>query len=266
MTDTNTRRRPPVIAGNWKMHKGPEATREFFRRFTELSGPRDDRTVIFFPAAVSISAAVDTLKDRTDIGIGIQNIYWKPEGAFTGEVSAPMAREAGAKFALVGHSERRHIFGETDEEIRQKIAAAFDAGLTPVLCVGETLDQREAGQVEAVIVGQLDAAVDGLTDDRVAAILIAYEPVWAIGTGINATPEDAAAAHAVLRRRLAERIGEDAARAVPILYGGSVKPENAAALLSASDVDGLLVGGASLDPESFAAIVNTPLTAGTREG
>jgi len=244
----------PVIAGNWKMHKGPLEAREFFASFLSAHAPRDDRAVIFFPPAISFAAAAEAVRDRPDLLLGVQNIHWEPKGAFTGEISAAMAAEAGAAFALVGHSERRHIFKETDEDVRRKTAAALAAGIVPVICLGETIQEREAGRVEEVIVRQLDAALDGLAPSEAAATLIAYEPVWAIGTGVNATPEDAAHAHGVLRSRLAERIGEDAARNVPILYGGSVKPENAGALLAAADVDGLLVGGASLEPRAFAAI------------
>lgn len=214
----------PVIAGNWKMHKGPAEAREFFRHFVSLHAPRPDSSVLFFPPAVSLQAAAEALRDRPDLQLGIQNIHWETAGAFTGEVSAPMALEAGARFALVGHSERRHIFGESDEDVRRKVAAALEAGLIPVLCVGETLEERRAGRVEEVILHQLDAALEGLDAGRIARILVAYEPVWAIGTGVNATPDDAAAAHGVLRRRLAERLGAEGAREVPILYGGSVKP------------------------------------------
>lgn len=244
----------PVIAGNWKMHKGPAATRQFFEAFGGAYAPHPDRTIIFFPPSLSLTAAGEALKGRQDIGLGIQNIYWEPQGAFTGEVSAPMAREAGAAFVLAGHSERRHVFGETDEEVAKKARAAFDAGLTAVVCVGETLDERRAGRVGEVILRQLAAVLEALSPEQAARMLIAYEPVWAIGTGVNATPEDAAAAHGTLRSNLAERLGAERAEALPILYGGSVKPDNASALLTAKDVDGLLVGGASLDPAGFAAI------------
>jgi len=245
--------RVPVIAGNWKMHKAPDEAEAYLRRFTAIVPRRDDRSILFFPPAVSLTTAVAATADRPDIGIGVQNIYWEPAGAFTGEISAPMAKRAGAAFTLIGHSERRHVFGETDEDVRRKVLAALDSGLVPVLCVGEKIEERRAGQADDVIIRQLQAAVEGLDAARISTILIAYEPVWAIGTGETATPDDAAAAHGVLRRLLRERIG-DAADGVPILYGGSVKPGNAASLLAASDVDGLLVGGASLDPDDFAAI------------
>ncbi|HEX7049621.1 MAG TPA: triose-phosphate isomerase [Longimicrobiales bacterium] len=246
--------RRPVIAGNWKMHKGPSATREFFGRFVEEYRARDDRTVIFFPPAVSLAAAVDAVRERTDLQLGVQDIHWEPEGAFTGEIGAPMAWDAGARFTLVGHSERRHLFGETDEAVRKKTAAALEGGLTPVVCVGETLDEREAGRVEEVIRGQLESALGGLGQGGIGDVILAYEPVWAIGTGVTASPADATAAHAVLRRALAALAGAETARTIPILYGGSVKPANAAELLAAAEVDGLLVGGASLDPSGFAAI------------
>ena len=245
--------RPKVIAGNWKMHHGPAATRKFFSEFSpRLSDP--EPTILIFPPAISLLAAAESRGGRPEISLGIQNIHWEPKGAFTGEHSAGMALAAGARFALVGHSERRHVFGETDAEVERKVAAAMLEGLAPVVCVGETLDQRHAGQLESVIVRQLDSALLGVPDDVKKSILLAYEPVWAIGTGETATADDVAEAHGVLRRRLGEVRGDGFAQAVAILYGGSVKPDNAAELLAADDVDGVLVGGASLDPESFARI------------
>ncbi len=253
--------RKPVIAGNWKMHNGPAATDDFFRAFLAAYPPHADRSVLFFPPALSLAAASVAVRERPDIMLGVQNVYWEPKGAFTGEISAPMARDAGAAFALAGHSERRHIFGESDQDVARKARAIFEAALTPVVCVGETLDERRAGRVEEVILRQLDAILEALTPAQAAELLVAYEPVWAIGTGVNATPEDAAAAQGTLRRRLEERLGQDAAAGVPILYGGSVKPDNAASLLAAHDVDGLLVGGASLDPAGFARIAAAPWSA-----
>lgn len=245
--------RKPVIAGNWKMHKGPESARKFCREFAQVAPPADGRTVLIFPPALSLTAVRDGLSEH-GIGLGVQDIHWEAKGAFTGQISAPMAREAGARFTLVGHSERRHVFGETDEETGRKAAAAFAAGLTPVLCVGETLEERNAGRLEAVILRQLDAGIDPVDDNTLRSILIAYEPVWAIGTGETATPEDAADAHGRIRARLRSRLGNGADQ-VSILYGGSVKPNSAAELLAAEDVDGVLVGGASLDPRDFAKIV-----------
>jgi triosephosphate isomerase (TIM) len=242
----------PVIAGNWKMNKGPDATRTFFEQFIKAAPARTDRTVIFFPPAVSIESARAAMRQRPDLQLGVQNIHWEAEGAFTGETSAPMARAAGAGYTLIGHSERRHLFGETDDEVRRKTAAAIQHGLIPVICVGETLDERHAGQVESVILRQLESAIEGVNRDYRGALLIAYEPVWAIGTGVTATPADASAAHAILRQALQERFADD----IPILYGGSVKPDNAADLLAADGVSGLLVGGASLDPNGFARIAS----------
>jgi triosephosphate isomerase (TIM) len=243
----------PVIAGNWKMHKGPREAADFFDAFLRQHDSRTDRTVLFFPPALSVAATANALRDRPDIGLGVQNIHWESAGAFTGEISAAMAAQAGAGFILAGHSERRHGFGESDAEVGRKAAAAIAAGLVPVVCVGETLPEREAGRLRDVLMRQLDAATDALPADAAASLVVAYEPVWAIGTGVNATPADAAEAHALIRQRLLERYGDQAAT-IPILYGGSVKPDNAAELLAAEGVDGLLVGGASLDPAGFAAI------------
>jgi triosephosphate isomerase (TIM) len=251
--DRSARWPTPVIAGNWKMNKGPHAAREFIREFTARYAPAESGTVILIPPAISLSVVREGLDSRRDIAIGIQNIHWESDGAFTGETSAAMARDAGASFALIGHSERRHVFGETDEEVKRKVKAALGAGLTPVICVGETLEQREAGRVDAVIMGQLGMAIDGLTADQTYAFLVAYEPVWAIGTGVTATPDDASAAHHVLRGLLEDRLGPEGQN-VPILYGGSVKADNFASLLAAEGVHGLLIGGASLDPEVFATI------------
>jgi triosephosphate isomerase len=253
-----TQRLPaPVIAGNWKMNLGPSAAVAYFRSFIEASPPRDDRTILFFPPAISFGTAAASLAGRPDLGLGVQNVHWEEKGAFTGEISAAMAADAGARFALCGHSERRHVFGETDEQVGRKAAAVFAAGLTPIVCVGELLEERRAGRLEEVLRRQVDAALAPLPDHAAGRMLWAYEPVWAIGTGVNATPSDAASAHAFLRAHLSERAGPEAA-AAPILYGGSVKPDNARALLAAPGVDGLLVGGASLVPGDFARIAAAP--------
>lgn len=245
--------RTKVIAGNWKMYNGPAATRQFFEEFSPRLSDVEP-TILIFPPAISLPAAAESRRERPEISLGIQNIHWEPGGAFTGEHSAGMALDAGARFALVGHSERRHVFGETDEQVERKVAAAIREGLVPLVCVGETLDERREGRVEEVIVRQLDAALLGVPEDVKEPVLVAYEPVWAIGTGETATAGDVAEAHGILRRRLNEVRGEGFAREVAILYGGSVKPENAGELLAVTDVDGVLVGGASLDPESFARI------------
>ncbi|MEX2610353.1 MAG: triose-phosphate isomerase [Gemmatimonadota bacterium] len=245
--------RTPVIAGNWKMNMAPPAAVAFMREFATRHAPATDRTVVLFPPALSLWALKQALSGRGDIGLGVQDIHWEPDGAFTGATSAAMARAAGARYALAGHSERRHVFGETDEEVGRKAAAAAAADMVPMICVGEQLEEREAGRLEEVVLRQLDAALEPLGAEP-GTLAVAYEPVWAIGTGVTATPADASAAHAILRRRLEARYGAERAGGMPILYGGSVKPDNAAELLAADGVDGVLVGGASLEAESFAAI------------
>ncbi|MEX2467490.1 MAG: triose-phosphate isomerase [Gemmatimonadota bacterium] len=241
-----------VIAGNWKMHHGPHATRAFFSDL-DLGSVAEEHEIILFPSAVSLQAAVAAAEPLGRVRLGVQNVHWEDEGAFTGETSTSMAREAGASFALIGHSERRHVFGETDEEVRRKVEAALRHDLIPVVCVGETLEERRAGRVDEVITRQLGAVLPALAHGG-ARFLLAYEPVWAIGTGETATPEDASAAHATLRGCLEDGVGVAGAPKVPVLYGGSAKPDNAAELFQAPNVDGVLVGGASLDPVSFAAI------------
>jgi triosephosphate isomerase len=243
-----------VIAGNWKLHHGPDDTRAFLESFSPSFPHGKIPQILLFPPYLSVCAAVE-LKDKgPKVEVGVQNIYWEPSGAFTGEISAPLARAAGATHTLVGHSERRHVFGETDADVSRKVVSAMDAGLVPVICVGETLDERRAGRVAEVILGQLEAVLPTIEERPEAQVLLAYEPVWAIGTGETATPADASQAHGVLRGRLTEVLGQDRAREIPILYGGSVKPGNARELLAAPDVDGVLVGGASLDPGSFSGI------------
>ena len=241
-----------VIAGNWKMHMGAAQTQAFFAGLTleERAGKNE---LLIFPPVVSLGVAAACPERDTRIQLGAQNIHWQDGGAFTGETSAAMAAEAGASHVLVGHSERRHVFGETNEEVALKIAAGCRHGLVPVVCVGETLAERQDGRVDVVILTQLDAALQVLEGD-VGRFLIAYEPVWAIGTGETATAEDAANAHRTIRSRLEATLGLAAAVRTPILYGGSVKPDNVADLLGAANVDGVLVGGASLDPHSFAEI------------
>jgi triosephosphate isomerase len=245
--------RKPVLAANWKMNHGPSDARAYMRTFLARYTRLADRTVIIFAPAVTLPAMVDATKERQDILLGIQNIYWEDKGAFTGEISAPMARDAGARLTLVGHSERRHVFGEKDDDTRRKVAAAARAGLRPMLCVGEKLEERRAGDTESVVLRQLHAGVADLDPAHMAHMLIAYEPVWAIGTGQTAEPQDASAVHALIRRAL-KQLAADRANEIPILYGGSVNTGNAQTLLAAAEVDGLLVGGASLDPEAWATI------------
>jgi triosephosphate isomerase len=246
----------PIFAANWKMNLGPQETRSYFEKFLSAYPAHDDRTVVFFPSAVSLAIAGFALRERPEILTGVQNVYWEDHGAFTGETSPTMARDAGAKVALVGHSERRQLFGETDELTARKCAAVCKAGLTPMLCVGERLDERERNATQSIVLRQLRTGVSRIEPDRVAGMMIAYEPVWAIGTGRTARPEDATAVHTAIRRALRDIVGDRAA-GVPILYGGSVNAGNAAALLAAPEVDGLLVGGASLDPEAWAGILHT---------
>jgi triosephosphate isomerase len=248
--------RRPVFAANWKMNHGPSQARAFISAFVAAYSPHDDRTVVIFPPALSLSVVRDALGARRDIALGVQNIWTEEKGAFTGENSAPMAVDAGARYALVGHSERRHVFGETDEQSGRKCAIALRSGLTPVLCVGETLAQREAGETENVVVRQLDVVAKEVAIDQFAHLAIAYEPVWAIGTGQNATPQDASTVHRRIRGWLRDRLPGKGTE-VPILYGGSVNQQNAAALLAAAEVDGLLVGGASLEPGGWASICRT---------
>ncbi|MEO5509135.1 MAG: triose-phosphate isomerase [Longimicrobiales bacterium] len=243
--------RQVVIAGNWKMHYGPIEANTYVRSFVKLLKPTD-RTIVLFPPAVSIAATAEALSRNSEIRVGVQNIHWEEKGAFTGETGARMAVSAGASYALCGHSERRKLFGDTDEQVGKKAGAAYRHGLQPIICVGETLEERKKGEVDAVLLRQLTAALAAVRPE--ALLMLAYEPVWAIGTGQNATPEDAAKAHAFLRECLAELRSAAIAESTSILYGGSVKPENAGQLLGAGGVDGLLVGGASLEAESFARI------------
>jgi triosephosphate isomerase len=244
--------KPLIFAGNWKMHLGPAGARGFLDRFLPHYRPATDREVWFFAPAVSVATVAAAVTGVTALRVGIQNVHWEPKGAYTGETSVGMAAEAGATAALVGHSERRHVFGETDRETGLKVRAVLAGGLIPMLCVGETLAEREGGQTLAVVRRQL-GVLDGIAAADLARVRVAYEPVWAIGTGRNATPDDAAQVHTAIRARLADLGGP--AEAMSILYGGSVKADNAAALVGEAEIDGLLVGGASLDPESWRAIV-----------
>lgn len=244
----------PVMAANWKMNNGPTSAREFMNSFLDQYPRQNDRTVVIFPPALSVSTVAAAVADRRDILIGVQNVHWADQGAYTGELSVAMARDAGARVVLVGHSERRHVFGETVEETALKCAAVERAGLTPLLCVGEKLEEREDGQAEATVRSQLAAGLSQLTQTATRDVMIAYEPVWAIGTGRTATPADASAMHGFIRNELQDIVG-DRARATAILYGGSVTSVNASALVAAENVDGLLVGGASLDASSWLAVV-----------
>ncbi|HEX9729843.1 MAG TPA: triose-phosphate isomerase [Gemmatimonadales bacterium] len=245
---------PLIFAGNWKMHLGPVEAAAFLDRFLDSYVPRDDREVWFYTPAVSLSTVAARIAERVGLRVGAQHVHWEAKGAFTGETSVSMAAEAGATSTLIGHSERRHVFGETDEATGAKVRAALAGGLLPMLCVGETLAQRDAGQTLDVVRRQL-AVLEGLAPAQLAQVPIAYEPVWAIGTGKNATPADAAAVHTVVRETMA---GMGAPRvSVRVLYGGSVKPANVGALVAESEIDGVLVGGASIDADSWLAITGS---------
>ena len=244
--------RRPLLVANWKMHKTvPEAT-GFVKALRPLLDGVAGVDLLVAPAFTELASLKPVLWEG--LGLAAQNLHWEPEGAFTGEVSARMLVDAGCSHVIVGHSERRHLFGETDAMVRQKVAAAVDNGLTPILCVGETLAERERGETLDVLERQLLEAVKDLPEAQAARLVVAYEPVWAIGTGKTATPELAQEAHAFLRDRLARRLGREAAQRMRILYGGSVKPDNLAGLVAQPDIDGALVGGASLQPESFARL------------
>lgn len=243
-----------IFAANWKMHLGPAEAREYLAVFLAGFEPEPANRYWFFPSAVSLETVAAALAGSPGAAAGVQDVYWEPKGAFTGATSVGLAKAAGATIALIGHSERRHVFGESVPETARKVRAVLDHGLTPLLCVGETLAEREAGTTLVVVLGQLHGAVDGLVASDLARVVVAYEPVWAIGTGQNATPADAAAVHAALRADLRGR-GHPAPQ---VLYGGSVNLGNVGALLAESELDGVLVGGASLDPAGWRRLVSAP--------
>jgi triosephosphate isomerase (TIM) len=246
----------PVLAANWKMNNGPTAASAFMKTFLASYAPRSDRTIIIFPPAVALTTVSSAASERDDVLTGAQNVHWAEKGAFTGEISATMAGDAGASVVLVGHSERRHVFGETDAQCAKKCLAASRAKLSFMLCVGETLPQREGGETEQVVKHQLREGLSQTPNLISVEFLLAYEPVWAIGTGLTASAGDASAIHTVLRSELRQMIGTRADE-IPILYGGSVNSSNAAGLLAAPEVDGLLVGGASVEASSWLAIAQT---------
>lgn len=245
--------RRPLVAGNWKLNLTRADGVALARAVADGVGGAAAEVVVAptFPSLAAVAEAVD----GTPVAVSAQDVYWETEGAFTGEVSAPLLADAGCRFGIVGHSERRQLFGETDESVARKRAALRAAGLVPIVCVGETLEQREAGETEAVVLGQVRAAIADVAPGDAANHVIAYEPVWAIGTGRTASPDDAQAVHAAIRGTLEDALGTEAAAAIRLLYGGSVKPANAAELFGQADIDGGLVGGASLKADSFVAIV-----------
>jgi triosephosphate isomerase (TIM) len=246
--------RKKLIAANWKMNKTSDETRVFFREFLPLVADQNRDEIAVFPPYTSVDAAIAATRGSI-IAIGVQNVHWKMEGAYTGEISAPMLLSLGVTHVIVGHSERRQYFGETDDTVNLRLKTALESGLTAICCVGEVLEEREAGLTDDVLRRQCVRAFHAISSKKAGKLVVAYEPVWAIGTGKTATPELASQAHAVIRREAAEVFGEEFAGKLRILYGGSVKPDNASELMAEAEIDGALVGGASLDPKSLAAIV-----------
>jgi triosephosphate isomerase len=242
------------MAANWKMYKTPDETRDFFRDFLPLVSGHTRDEIVVCPPYTDVATALEAARG-SNVSIGVQNVHWKADGAYTGEISAPMLLCLGVTHVIVGHSERRQYFGETDDTVNLRLKTALESGLVPICCVGEVLEEREAGLTEDVLRRQCVRAFHAISAKKAAKLIVAYEPVWAIGTGKTATPELASEAHAVIRRESAEVFGEQFAAQLRILYGGSVKPENVSSLMSQEEIDGALVGGASLDPKSFAAIV-----------
>jgi triosephosphate isomerase (TIM) len=257
-----TEARRPLMAGNWKMH---HTHLEAIQVVQKLSYRLDDKDydridIVVCPAFTALRSVQTTIEgDRLKIGLGAQDCHWEPSGAFTGEVSAPMLAKLNVKYVIVGHSERRELFGETDETVTKKMRAVLAAGMSPIVCVGETLEERDAGSTDTKVGSQVTAAFNRLASDDALRCIIAYEPIWAIGTGKNATPDDANDTIGVIRGRLRAELG-DVADAMRILYGGSMKPGNAADLMAMPEIDGGLVGGASLDPDDFARIVRYSTT------
>jgi len=246
--------RKKVIAANWKMFKTPEQTRAFFSQFIPLVKDHTRDEIVVCPPFISIPAAIEAAHGSI-VEVGAQNMYWEKDGPYTGEICSDMIAAAGCSHVIIGHSERRQYFGETDDTVNKKLRVALDAGLTPIVCVGEVLEEREAGITDDVLRRQCSVGFRGISGERAAQLIVAYEPVWAIGTGKTATPQIAAEAHLTIRNEAAKAFGKEFADDLRILYGGSVKPDNAHALMSESEIDGALVGGASLDPSSFSKIV-----------
>src|SRR5688500_5222323 len=246
--------RIPFLAANWKMHKTVHEAVVYVKEFRSMVKDVTDAEIVVAPAFTALHGAAEAARN-TPIGIAAQDLHWEREGAFTGEVSAAMIKEAGAEYVIIGHSERRRLFGETDVTVNRKVMTAIAGGLTPIVCIGETLEQRERNETLDVLDRQIKNGLDGVTGDQIALLVMAYEPVWAIGTGRTATPAQAGEAHAHIRSRLRQWFGASAADRCLLLYGGSVKPDNIRDLMAQADVDGALVGGASLDVRSFFDIV-----------
>ena len=246
--------RTKVMAANWKMYKTPDEARAFFRDFLPLVAGHTRDEIVVCPSYTSVAAGLETAQG-SNVALGVQNVHWKADGAYTGEISAAMLLCIGVTHVIIGHSERQQYFGETDDTVNLRLKTALEAGLTPICCVGEVLEEREAGLTGDVLRRQCVRAFHAISAKKAEKLIVAYEPVWAIGTGKTATPELAAEAHGVIRHEATEIFGEEFAAKLRILYGGSVKPENAPILMAQEEIDGALVGGASLDPKSFAAIV-----------
>ncbi|RFC47536.1 MAG: triosephosphate isomerase (TIM) [Verrucomicrobia bacterium] len=257
--------RRPIVAANWKMNKTRPETAEFLRAFLPMFGTACASDVVVVPPFTSIPKAAEFLQGHPLVGLGAQNLHPKPNGAFTGEVGAPFLVELGVTHVVLGHSERRQYFAETDSFINEKVLATLAAGLTPILCIGETLEQRDAGLLQTVCRTQLQGGLAGLGADQAAKVVVAYEPVWAIGTGRTASPAQAQEAHAFVRSVLADLFGSALAQQIRIQYGGSMKPDNAVELMAQPDVDGGLIGGASLQPDTFFAIVKAAADSVGRE-
>jgi triosephosphate isomerase len=247
--------RVPFIAANWKMFKTVHEAVVFAKEFRSMVKDMQGAEIVVAPPFTAVHAVAEAARN-TPIGVAGQDLYWEREGAFTGEISAGMLKEAGAEYVIIGHSERRRLFNETDATVNRKLVAALGADLTSIVCIGETLEEREANQTLEVLDRQIKAGLDGLTGDQVASLVLAYEPVWAIGTGRNATPQQAGEAHAHIRSRLRQWFGGHAGDHCHVIYGGSVKPDNIHELVQLPDVDGALVGGASLDVRAFFEIVS----------
>jgi triosephosphate isomerase len=250
----------PLIAGNWKMHMTIPEARELVRGILRAAPEVGGASLVVIPPFTSLSEVAGLLRG-TDLKLGGQDLFWEEKGAFTGEVSGPMLRDAGCSHVIVGHSERRQHFGETDETVNRKVRAALRAGLTPILCVGETLEEREAGKTAGKVDVQIDKGLAGFSPEEVRSVILAYEPIWAIGTGRTASPAQAEEVQAHIRGRLEEKYGNGPASCAIILYGGSVKPANSYSLFKEKDIDGFLVGGASLEADSFVGIAREALRA-----
>jgi triosephosphate isomerase len=254
------RRLPPFIAGNWKMHLNLAESGALLDAVAAEAAALAPAECVVLPPFTALHSAAERLRG-TPVGLGAQNLHWEDKGAFTGEISAPMLADAGCRYVVIGHSERRQHFGETDEAVNRKIKAALRSGLRPIVCVGETLDQRDEGRTIDVVAGQIDGGLTGVMADGFLSLLLAYEPIWAIGTGRTASPEQAEAVHAFIRSKLEEKYGKSSGACAIILYGGSVKPANAYSLFKEQNIDGFLVGGASLEAESFLRIAREALKA-----